>query len=73
MRSCGNVSDIFNKLTLADVYSVIGYYLRRRPEIEDYLQRERRQAESVQKQNESRFDPHGIRDRLLARSAEKAR
>jgi len=60
----------YQTLDLADVYSVIGYYLRRRPEIEDYLQRERRQAETVQKQNEARFDPHGIRDRLVARSAE---
>jgi uncharacterized protein (DUF433 family) len=67
------ITQQYPTLDLADVYSVIGYYLRRRQEIEDYLHQERRQAESVQKQNESRFDPHGIRDRLLARSTEKAR
>ncbi len=67
------ITQQYPTLDLADVYSVIGYYLRRRQEIEDYLRQERRQAELVQKQNESRFDPHGIRDRLLARSTEKAR
>jgi len=60
-------------LDLADVYSVIGYYLRRRPEIENYLQNGRQQAETVRKQNESRLDPYGIRDRLLARRVEKGR
>lgn len=56
-------------LDLADVYSVIGYYLRRRAEIDAYLDRRRELAERIRKQNESRFDPSGIRDRLLARRA----
>jgi uncharacterized protein (DUF433 family) len=64
------IAQQYPTLDLADVYSVISYYLRRRPEIEDYLQQERQKAETVQKQNESRFNPHGIRDRLLARRSE---
>ena len=56
---------------LADVYSVIGYYLRRRSEVDDYVQRGRQQAEIQRKQNESRFDPYGVRERLLARRAHK--
>ncbi|MEE8430823.1 MAG: DUF433 domain-containing protein [Candidatus Desulfatibia sp.] len=67
------ITQQYPTLDLADVYSAIGYYLRQRPEIDDYLQEERRQAETVRKQNESRFDPHGIRDRLLARSAAKVK
>jgi uncharacterized protein (DUF433 family) len=52
---------------LADVYSVIGYYLRRQAEIEAYLARRRQAAERVRQQNEARFNPVGIRARLLAR------
>ncbi len=57
----------YPSLNLADVYSVIGYYLRRRSEIEDYLQQRRQQAVEIRKQNESRFEAKGIRERLLAR------
>jgi len=57
----------YPSLNLADVYAVIGYYLRQRPEIEAYLRQRQRQAKDIRQQNESRFDPHGVRDRLLAR------
>lgn len=57
----------YPSLHLADVYAVIGYYLRRRPDIEAYLHQRRQQASDIRKQNEARFDPHGVRDRLLAR------
>ena len=57
----------YSSLDLADVYSVISYYLRQHLEVEAYLQQRRRQADEVRRQNESRFDPHGVRDRLLAR------
>ena len=57
----------YPSLHLADVYSVIGYYLRHAPEIDTYLQQRREQREAMRQQNEARFDPHGVRDRLLAR------
>ncbi len=57
----------YPSLQLADVYAVIGYYLRRRSEVEDYLRRRERQADKIRQQNESRWDPSDIRDRLLAR------
>ena len=57
----------YSSLDLADVYGVISYYLRQHSEVEAYLQQRRRQADEVRRQNESRFDPHGVRDRLLAR------
>ena len=59
----------YPSLYLADVYSVIGYYLRHPSEIDAYLQQRRVQREAIRQQNEARFDPHGVRDRLLARRA----
>jgi len=59
----------YPSVPLADVYYVIGYYLRRQGEVEAYLDRRRQQAAEIRKQNESRFDPAGIRGRLLARRA----
>lgn len=65
------IAQQYPSLSLADVYYVIGYYLRRPSEVEAYLRQRKAQAEVVRKQNESRFDPEGIRDRLLARSASR--
>lgn len=59
----------YPSLELADVYSVIAYYLRQRAEVDAYLQQRREQAEEIQRENESHFDPSSIRDRLLARRA----
>ena len=56
-------------LRLADVYAVISYYLRRPPDVEAYLSRRREQAAATRRENETRFDPAGVRDRLLARRA----
>ena len=61
----------YPSLPLADVYHVIGYYLRHASEVEAYLQQRRGQADAIRHQNEARFDPHGVRDRLLARRASK--
>ncbi|MGO8815467.1 MAG: DUF433 domain-containing protein [Terriglobia bacterium] len=54
-------------LALADVYAAIGYYLRHRSEVEAYLDQRRHAAERVRSENAARFDPAGIRARLLAR------
>ena len=59
----------YPSLNLADVYHVIGYYLRRTTEIEVYLQARKVDAEALRKQNEAHFDPQGIRARLFARRA----
>ncbi len=57
----------YPSLDLGDVYAVIGYYLRRPGDVEAYLHQRQRQTEKVRRQNEARFDPQGVRDRLLAR------
>jgi hypothetical protein len=57
----------YPSLELADVYSVIGYFLDHQKEVDAYLVTRRRQADSVRQESESRFDPTGVRGRLLAR------
>jgi uncharacterized protein (DUF433 family) len=54
-------------LELADIYAIIGYYLRRRSEVDIYVKQRQKAAQKIRKQNESRFPPQGIRARLLAR------
>ena len=61
----------YPSLELADVYYVIGYYLRHRSQIEKYLQQRDDVREAVRKENEARFDSKGIRERLMARHAQK--
>lgn len=63
------IAQQYPALGLADIYAVIGYYLRYRPEIEAYLHERQEEAETVRRTNEARFTPQGVRDRLLARQA----
>jgi len=60
----------YPSLKLADVYATIAYYLNHQEEVEAYLQQRQEQAREVRKANEARFDPEGLRDRLLARKGE---
>ena len=61
------IAQQYPSASLADIYQVIGYYLRHSTELEPYFA-ERQQIMGDTKQiNESRWPPHGIRDRLLAR------
>jgi uncharacterized protein (DUF433 family) len=54
--------------TLADIYSVIAYYLRHRNEVDAYLAKRERQAETVRAQIEDQQrDWADVRKRLLAR------
>jgi len=54
-------------LQLADVYSVVGYYLRHQADVDAYLREREHHAGRMRQENEARFDPSGVRDRLLAR------
>ncbi len=54
--------------TLADIYSVIAYYLRHRNEVDAYLKERERQAAAVRRRIESKQgDLAEVRNRLLAR------
>ena len=63
------IAQQYPSVKLADVYYVIGYYLRSRSEVEAYLRERQSSSQIVREENEARFDPQGIRDRLLARRA----
>lgn len=58
-------------LSLSDVYLVLGYYLQYRADVDDYIQQQRNESAQVRRENEARFDPTGIRERLLARRKNK--
>lgn len=51
----------------ADTDAVITYYLHRRAEIDAYLQKRDEAAGEVRQENGKRWDPTGIRARLLNR------
>lgn len=58
-------------LKLADIYTVLSYYLQHQAEVDAYLQQRQEHAARVRQENEARFPPDGIRARLLARRAAK--
>lgn len=57
----------YSSLQLADVYAVIGYYLRHQQDVEAYLHQRQQCASEIRKSNEAKFDPQGVRQRLMAR------
>jgi uncharacterized protein (DUF433 family) len=59
----------YSSLRLADIYAIITYYLKHKPEVDAYLQERERQAEEVRRQVAERFDQRGLREKLLARRA----
>ena len=65
------IAQQYTSLDLADVYGAISYYLRHRAEVERYLEKREREGEELRHQIEARFDPQGIRERLLARRAQQ--
>src|SRR4051812_48446533 len=54
---------------LADIYAVIGYYLRHQDAVRGYLEERHALETQVRREIESRSDVAGIRERLLARHA----
>lgn len=67
------IAQQYPSLSLADIYQVIGHYLRCPSEVEAYLEQRKSQRQAVRSENEVRFDPQGVRDRLQARRAGQAR
>jgi uncharacterized protein (DUF433 family) len=59
----------YPSLNLPDIYSVIGYYLKNRYEVDRYLEVRKKQDKTVREQNESKYDPAGVRERLLKRKS----
>ena len=67
------IAQQYPSVPLADVYQIIGYYLRHQSEVESYLSERRQNADEIRKRNEARSDPVGIRNRLLARQGTEKR
>src|SRR6266850_976614 len=61
------IAQQYSSISLADVYSVITYYLRHKTEVSAYLHRRQEQAATVREEVERRFPPSDIRERLIAR------
>jgi uncharacterized protein (DUF433 family) len=65
------IAESFPTLRLADIYSVLGYYLQHRADVETYLEQRRTEAEAIRAEAERRFNLVGLRERLLARKHAK--
>jgi uncharacterized protein (DUF433 family) len=61
------IAQQYPTLLLADVYAVLGFYLRQRKSVDAYLLQRQRKGATVREENEKRFPPDAIRNRLLAR------
>lgn len=65
------IAQQYPTLSLTDIYSTIGYYLRHRADVEKYLEERRRESDAARQEIESHLGPDGIRERLLARRSSK--
>jgi len=61
------IAQQFPAVALADVYLVIAHYLNHTADVDAYLFQRQAEAEALKREIESRFDPAGVRARLLAR------
>ena len=61
----------YPSLKLADIYATIAFYLKHQSEVDIYLQQQRQRSQEIRAMNQARFDPQGLRDRLLARRTEQ--
>lgn len=62
------IVDSFDVLSLAEVYSVIAYYLNHRVEVEIYLRQQDASAEQIRRKIETnRPEMFTLREKLLAR------
>ena len=62
----------FPSLTLEQVHGAIAFYLGHRNEIDAYLSQRQSEAAEIQRDIEKKFNPVGIRARLLARQHAKS-
>jgi uncharacterized protein (DUF433 family) len=53
------IAQQYSSLQLVEVYEVIGFYLRRQREVDEYIRQARAQSEAVQQAHEERFSPVG--------------
>jgi uncharacterized protein (DUF433 family) len=54
----------YPSLNLADIYSVIGYHLKNRFEVDKYLEARKKRGKANREQNEARYDPRSVHERV---------
>ncbi len=69
--SAEDIASKYPTLYLADIYSVIAYYLHNQPIVDAYLFEREEQMKRANQEIAHKFPNHGIRERLLARRAEQ--
>lgn len=57
----------YPSLNLADIYSVISFYLHHEAEVQIYLERQQELDRQARRADEARYNLKGLRERLLAR------
>jgi uncharacterized protein (DUF433 family) len=68
-QSAEDLQESFPTLSLADIHSVIGYYLRHRAAIDQYLTSTQSAADQLRTQIEGLPGHKDFRERLIARKA----
>lgn len=69
--SAEQIAEDFSTLDLADIHTVIAYFLRHTDDVGRYLEEQRQAAKGVQRDIHTVVAPGGIRQRLMARLQRK--
>lgn len=70
--SADEIAEQYPTVQLCDIHSTLGYYLRRKDEVDEYLAERAATAAKLKTEIEREFPANGIRQRLLKRRAERA-
>jgi uncharacterized protein (DUF433 family) len=65
------IAEMYDVLSLPDIYAAITYYLRHRVEMDSYLEQRRRVAADLRREIEEKRPREGLRERLITRRAKK--
>ncbi|MGE0493363.1 MAG: DUF433 domain-containing protein [Vulcanimicrobiota bacterium] len=65
------IAEQFPSLGLADVHSVLGFYLRHRDQVDAYLAERQAEGQALRENYEQSDELQGYRQRLLARQAQR--
>jgi len=59
----------YPSLNLPDIYSVIGYYLKNRFEVDKYLEARKKRGKAIREQNATRYGSDSVRKHLTKRQS----
>lgn len=61
------IAEQYPAVSLSEVYAVVGFYLRRTKEVDDYLAQRQQEADTLRRQTEGDFPHEDFRQRLFSR------